>query len=116
MEKVSNMRELVAAVAGPRQWSDNRKSWLSRAARNAGISFRQVKAVFYGEITDENHSAVRLLQHAAGRRAEVLASRFESIARGMESADSDFYREDIAALVHTARALRGLDGPGNDQA
>ena len=109
------MRELVSAVAGPRQWSDTRESWLARAARKTGISYRTIKAIWYGEIADESHNAVRLLRHEAGRRAEVLAGRFESIARGMETTDSDFYREDIAALVHTARALRGLDRPRDDQ-
>ena len=117
-EKLSRgnvMRELVAAVAGPVLWSDNRKSWLARAARNARISYRSVKSVFYGEITDKDHPAVQLLEHAAGRRAEVLAGKFESIARGMEATDEAFYREDIAALVHTARQLRGLDLPRDDQ-
>lgn len=110
------MRELVASVAGPRQWSDTRESWLARAARQTGISFRTIKAIYYGEITDHGHASVRLLQHEAARRAQVLASRYEAIARGMESTDEDFYREDIAALVHTARALRGLDRPGDGEA
>ena len=114
MEKLSGgmrMRDLVAAVAGPRTWTDNRKSWLNRAARRAGISYRSVKAVWYGEITDQSHHAIRLLQHEAGRRAQVLAGKFETIARNMEVSDPDFFGEDIAALVHAARALRGLDGP-----
>ena len=118
MEKLSGgarMRELVSAVAGPRQWSDTRESWLARAARKTGISYRTIKAVWYGEITDKDHPAVQLLEHAAGRRAEVLAGKFESIARGMEATDEAFYREDIAALVHTARQLRGLDMPRDDQ-
>jgi len=113
MEKVS-MRELIAAVAGPRLDGDNRKSWLNRAARKSGLSFRSVKAVFYGEITDENHSAVRLLKYAARERAQTLASRFETIARGMESADPDFYRADVLGLIDAARALRGLASPGDD--
>lgn len=110
MEKPSAMRELVAAVAGQREFSDTRESWLNRAARRAGISFRSVKGIFYGEIADPRHPAVQLLQHAASRRAGAVAGRFEAIARGMETTDADFYREDIAALVHTARRLRGLDG------
>jgi hypothetical protein len=113
MEKRS-MRELVAAVAGPREFSDNRKSWLNRAARRAGISFRSVKAVFYAEITDPNHHAVRLLQCAARERAGALAGRFETIAQNMEAADPDFYRADVVALIDVARALRGTDRTGND--
>lgn len=114
MEKGSVvMRELVAAVAGPRLVSDNRKSWLNRAAKRAGISYRAVKGVFYAEITDQSHYAIRLLRHEAQRRAETLAGRFETIAQGMESTDPNFYSEDVAALVHAARLLRGLDNPGN---
>ena len=108
MEK-QDMRELIAAVAGPRDFSDNRKSWLNRAARRAGISYRSVKAVFYGEITNEKHPSIRLLQHAARERAGTLASRFETIARNMDAADTDFYRADVLALIDVARALRGAD-------
>lgn len=114
MEKASVMRELVEAVAGPRQWSDTRESWLSRAARRSGLSFRTVKAVWYGEIKDEGHNSIRLLRHAALERAEVLASRFETIARGMESADPDMFRDDVLALVNVARALRGVGRTGDD--
>lgn len=113
MEKCS-MRDLVAAVAGPLRFSDNRKSWLNRAARNSGLSFRSVKAVFYGEITDERHPAVRILQFTLRERAQELAVRFETIARGMESADPDFYRADVLGLIDAARALRGLDRSGDD--
>jgi len=114
MEKQSVMRQLVAAVAGPREFSDNCKSWLNRAARRAGISYRSVKAVFYAEITDPNHHAVRLLEFAARERAGTLASRFEAVAQGMETADPDFYRADVLAFIDVARALRGLDRAGND--
>ena len=114
MEKASVMRELVEAVAGPRQWSDTRESWLSRAARRSGLSFRTVKAVWYGEIKDESHSSIRLLRHAALQRTEALASRFETIARGMESADPDFYSAEVLGLINAARALRGLDRTGDD--
>ena len=114
-EKVSAVRALVEAVAGPRQWSDNRKSWLDRAARRSGLTYRTIKAVWYGEITDESHSAIRLLQHAARQRADALAGRLETIAHGLEATDSDFYRQDILGLIHAVRALRNLDRSGDDQ-
>jgi hypothetical protein len=108
------MRELVAAVAGPREFSDTRQSWLNRAARRAGISYRTVKAIFYGEIEQPNHPSIRLLRHAAQQRAQALAGRFEEIARGMERADASFYRADVLALLDIARALRGVDRAGDD--
>jgi hypothetical protein len=116
-EKLSEakMRELIATVAGPVQFTDNRKSWLSRAARNSGLTFRQVKALFYGEITDPYHKAARKLKDAAveaGRKeARSLADQFETIAGGLNARDEDFYREDAAALISAARALRALDRP-----
>jgi len=104
-----DMRELVAAVAGPVEWSDNRKSWLNRAARRAGISARQTKALFYGEIKDPNHRSARLMRDAA-----ELAGRYEAIAGGLRAVDPDFYQPDVLALVDIARALRSLDRTRSD--
>lgn len=108
-EKVSGerlMRELVAQVAGTRSWSDTRESWLSRAARRAGISYRQTKALFYGEIADPNHKSARLMRDAA-----ELAGRYESIAHALGRNDADFHSEDIAALLDLARSMRAAGGP-----
>lgn len=111
-EKFSSvrMRELVAAVAGPRQWSDTRESWLGRAARRAGITFRQAKALFYGEITDPNHRSARLMRDAA-----ELAGQYETIARSMHATDPDFYREQVLALLDVARAIRGVGDAGGHE-
>lgn len=100
------MREYIAAVAGPREWSDTRESWLARAARRTGISYRQIKAIWYGEITDPHHRSARLLRDAA-----ELAGQYETIARSMNATDPDFHRQDMLALLDMARALRGLAGP-----
>lgn len=115
LEKASVMRELVAAVAGPVQFNDNRKSWLSRAARRAGVTYRQVKAVFYGEITDPDHKTVRRMKLAAGRHeAQSLADRFQHLAGALNQRDADFHSEDIAALLHAAGALRNMDRSRTD--
>lgn len=112
------MRDVIAAVAGPREWNDTRESWLGRAARRAGITYRQAKALFYGEITDPEHKAARRMLDAAQKNgtkeAQELADRFETIARSLHATDQDHYGPDIAALVHAARALRGLAGAGTD--
>jgi hypothetical protein len=109
------MRELVAAVAGPRRWNDTRESWLARAARNAGVSYRQAKSLYYGEITDVDHKTVRKMRAAAGRHeAAELAQRFEALASSLNMRDKDFHRSDIASLIDVARALRGLDRAGDD--
>lgn len=120
MEKASEakMRDAVLAVAGPMLGDENRKSWLSRAARHANVSYRQAKALFYGEIIDPEHKASRRMRDAAERKAKEeatdLAGRFETIAGALNAADADFYREDIASLVHVARALRGVTSARND--
>ena len=92
------MRNLIASVAGPRSWSDTRESWLARAARRAGISYRQVKSIWYGEITDPHHRSVRLLRDAA--------EKYGAIAQAI---DPVIYREEVAALLDLARKLRDQD-------
>ncbi len=112
------MREAVAAVAGPKEWSDTRETWNARAARRANVSYRQAKALFYGEITDPEHKAVRRMRDAAVRygqaEAQEMAARFETIAEAMNAGNADRYSKDIAALLDAARALRGLAGAGTD--
>lgn len=113
-EEASGMRALIGAVAGPRQWSDTRESWLNRAARRSNLTYRTIKAIWYGEISDAGNRSIRLLQHAAKQRANALSGRLEEIARGMESTDAHLYRQDISALISAVRALRGVDCPGDD--
>jgi hypothetical protein len=113
-----SMRDVIAAVAGPRLWNDTRESWLGRAAREAKISYRACKALFYGEITDPEHKAARRVLAAAQRsgrkEAQELADRFDTIARSLNATDSNSYSADVDALLHAARALRGLAGSGTD--
>jgi hypothetical protein len=92
------VRELISAVAGPRSWSDTRESWLNRAARRAGISFRQTKALWYGEITDANHRSARLMRDAAEKYAAIAAQ-----------VDPALHSSEIASLIDLARTLRGRD-------
>jgi hypothetical protein len=114
LEKGSVMRELVAAVAGPRQWGDTRQSWIGRAARRAGVSYRAAKSLFYGEITDPEHKAARKMKAAAGKHeAEQLARQFEGLALALDVRDEAFHRQDIDALISAARALRGLHRTGD---
>lgn len=106
-EKVSVMRNLVVAVAGPRLWQDTRQSWLARAARKAGISYRQCKALFYGEITDPYHKAARKMRDAAEGKAKELADQYQTIAGVLSVVDAEFHRDTVAALLDVARTLRG---------
>lgn len=106
-----NWTDHIEVIAGP--YSGNRKGWLSRAARKSGATFRQIKALYYGECIDPKTSvALGVLSAAEKARAEAseLASRFESLAGAMNASDPDFYSSDVLTLIGAARALRGLDG------
>jgi hypothetical protein len=114
-DKASRMRNLVAAVAGPMLPTENRKRWIERAAQYAGVTYRQAKSVFYSEIKDPDHRAISAMKAAAGKyEAEQLAQRFDCLANSLNVRDADFHSSDVAALLHAARALRGLVGPGTD--
>jgi hypothetical protein len=115
LSKGVSMRELVEAVAGPRLVSDTRETWLRRAARRADLSFRSIKAVFYGEVTDPRHPTIRLLQIAAAQRGQELAEIYQNAAAWMERQDQDFYRDHIAALLSVARELRTEDRAGTEE-
>jgi len=78
------------------------------------VSFRAVKSIWYGEITDPEHHAARDLRRAADiiaarREALELASKYQSIAGAMNASDQDFFSEDIARLERVARMLCGGD-------
>ena len=115
LSKESSMRGLVAAVAGPILPSDNRQSWLRRAAHRAGTSYRQARALWYGEIVDPYHRSVALFKEAAGRHeARNLAAQFQNLAHSLEQRDADFHSADIAALLNAARALSNLNSAGTE--
>jgi hypothetical protein len=104
------VRELIEAVAGPRMDNDTRETWLRRAARLAGTTYRQAKALFYSEITDPYHPTVTKFKEAAGNHeARRMAEQFERLAVALDHRDTDFHSPEIAALLSAARALRGLD-------
>ncbi len=112
MPKVLSWQDDIATIAGPMRSGDTRESWLARAARKAGITFRQCKALYYGETTDPKYSVgVGIDKAASEARAEALrlAAQFESLAGSLNARDQDFHSEDIAALVNAARSLRGVD-------
>ena len=108
------VRELVEAGGGPMRANDNRESWLRRAARMAGTSYRQAKALFYSEISGPYHPTITRFKEAAGKHEAIqLAEQYERVAVALDHRDSDFHSNDIATLLTQALALRNLVGPGN---
>lgn len=121
MGYVIDWKNEIGAIAGPFSPNDTKESWLDRAARKAHVSLRHIKSIYYGHVTDPKHSVASNILTAAEQArvaaakldALTLASRFETIAGGLNAQDSDFHCEDVAALINAARLLRGLDSAGN---
>lgn len=117
MNRTLDWQSEITLIAGPRQPSDTRESWLARAARKAGISFWHVKALFYGELTDPKYSVASKIISAAEkariqeaqRDAKVVANFFNSHAQALSNIDPDFHRDQIDAFVEAARIV----GRGN---
>lgn len=107
------MRKEIAIIAGPRDWGDTRESWLAKVPPKVKtVSYRTVKALWYGEITDAEHWAARDIRREAEliqakREAAALASQLETIIGGLNATDPDFHKPSIAALVSSLRSLRG---------
>lgn len=111
VQRTLNWQEIITEVAGPMQVNDTRESWLARAARRSRISYRQIKALYYGQTKDPRTSvAIGVLSAADKARAEAseLASRFENLAGSLNAKDENFYSADVLALIDAARRLRGM--------
>jgi hypothetical protein len=110
MSSAINWRIEIGLIAGP--YDGNRKTWLARVARKTGVSYRQIKSLWYGEsVNPKADVAIDVLSAAQNAREEArrLATRFESLAGAMNATDSDFYSDDVAALIQAAQLLRGSD-------
>jgi hypothetical protein len=113
------MRNEIAILAGPRGWGDTRESWLNRVcAAVPTVSYRTVKAIWYGEIEDPDHWAIRDIRRAvavieAQRHTAEVAGQLESLLAGRDAAAPALDRASAAALVSALRALRGQDSAGN---
>jgi hypothetical protein len=111
MEKAINWLEEISVIAGPRSAKSNRESWLAAAAEKADVTLRAIKALFYGEVCHpsyENAEKIKRASAAARAEALALAEQYAQVAGALYAKDQDFYCDDIVALVHAARALRGL--------
>ncbi|MEZ0064012.1 hypothetical protein ABIF26_009574 [Bradyrhizobium elkanii] len=113
---VKKVRREIAIVAGPKDWGDTRESWLARVPRKVKtVSFRTVKALWYGEISDPDHWAARDIRREAElieakSEAANLASKYQEIAGGMRALqDQNLLSAEIDRLERIARILGGLD-------
>jgi hypothetical protein len=115
MGQAINWADEIGVIAGP--FNGNRKGWLARAARTAGVTYRQIKALYYGEHDDPRHSvAIKLLdaaQEARIQRAKCdalnVAEFFSRHAQALAESDPNFHRQRIDEFVAAARAIGGGD-------
>lgn len=119
MEKVSrvskavNWQEEISAIAGP--YDGNRKSWLSRAATRANVTYRQMKSLWYGQTANPRLNVATSVLTAADmarlrearRDALAIADIYHRHAEALASVDEDFHRLEIDALIEAARILGG---------
>jgi hypothetical protein len=125
--KASTMRELFASVGGPVGPLENRKGWLRRVARLAGISDRSARAAFYGELRGDMHATgVETKLRAAAERLEAenkknrkaardelaeLTERVARLERRLVQTDADFFGADISGHRQVLSIARGNDPP-----
>ena len=114
-----SMREEIAAIAGPFEWSDNRKSWLSRVPQRVEqltgtrLSLRLIRAAWHNEITEnhwaalELHRAVEIIEYQ--RELATVKQRHEILMHRLAAVDEDFHRPTIAQMFDEIRRLRGKD-------
>ena len=111
----SSVRREIAIVAGPRGWGDTRESWLAIVPRKVTtVSFRTVKALWYGEISDPQHWAARDIKRAAEliearREASALVVQYQTIIGGLRAADENFYSAEIDRLERLVSGLGASD-------
>lgn len=109
------MRKEIAIVAGPRGWGDTRESWLAIVPRKVStVTFRTVKALWYGEITDPMHWAARDIRRAAEliearKETASLLAKYQTMIGGLRAADENFYREEIDCLQRLVSGLGASD-------
>ncbi|MET3352346.1 UNVERIFIED_ORG: catalase [Xanthobacter viscosus] len=129
MTLAAEMHQSIKVLGGPRGDIDTRESMLARAARCAGISYRQARALYYKESSDPRASVVERVRAAmakandkaeahARERIEETADVGQLVARAVE-VDAELRRE-VLALVFRRLAGAGpedrpLDEDGEDR-
>ena len=74
-QKMSIVLEMQAGIyklAGERRPSDTRESMIRRAARAAGISYRQARSFFYAETENPRAKAIEAVREAVAKRDQQI--------------------------------------------
>lgn len=120
--QVIDWKTEIGDIAGPFLPSDTKESWLARAHSvlrkfNSKISFRHVRSIYYGHVKDPKFSVASTILTAADqarlqearRNVEMVTKFVRQHAQGLQSINSDLYREQIDELVREAGRLGARD-------
>lgn len=89
-------RDMLCAVAGPRQWHDTRQAWIARGAKLCGFSFRKARSIFYRETT-----------HITAQEWIRLNDEFSALKKS--AAERQELLRDVDLLAGANSAARGED-------
>lgn len=116
MTVAAEMKDAIVLLAGPRGWHENRKSWLAKAARIAGISPRQSKALFYGEGNPRADVVERVRAARDRRYGETLKEArhaYNELVQSIQRAESALRVSDADFHCNEIDALREILGDAN---
>ena len=99
---LDDMQSAMLVLAGPRQASDTRESMIARAARKAGITYRQAKSFFYREAVNPSAQAVVAVQRAMTELSTAQDIRGECERIAKLEAENAFLRSVIASALARA--------------
>lgn len=68
MSIVVEMQTSIYKLAGERRPSDTRESMIARAARAAGISYRQAKSIYYAETENPRAQVIEAVRKAIAQQ------------------------------------------------
>lgn len=106
-----SVRKLLEVVGGDLRAGENRTSWLYRVADDVGVSYRVIKAVWWGErLTLETAYKLKRAAKLNEERNRRIAERFEGFADSLCKNDEEFFRNEITYYRELARRIRNLNG------
>jgi hypothetical protein len=111
-------------VGGDLRGDENRKAWINRVARMAGISPRLARSAWYEQIKDPEHKVIWKLKRALEARAQQqeaaaqneyreLQERLERLERRLLEIDPGFLSSPADEVRETLLSGGSVDLPGS---
>ena len=110
------MKREIALIAGPLDWQDNRKSWLSRVPdkierlTQAKLSMRIIKAAWHNEISENHWAAIEIRKAVAiieyQRELAAIEERHKTLMLRLSVLDEDFHQPTISQMFGDLMQLR----------